>query len=85
MTEYEFNQLVPCKSLVTTFIDGKQKIMLLKFFICDNGDYSLCLTEDLSNPYPSEIVEGDIETYFNLCEFYGTVGNESKNFLKNYE
>lgn len=72
MTEQEFNKIRPRKTILKTIIDGVEKTVLFKFFLCDKGSdfdgYSLCVTEDLSNPYPSEIVEGDIETYSNLCE-----------------
>lgn len=71
MTEQEFNKLNPGKTLLKTTIDGVEKIVLFKFFICNKDDfdgYSLCVTEDLSNPYPSQVVKEDIETYFNLCE-----------------
>ncbi len=30
--------------------------------------YWLCVTEDLSNPNPKEILDTDWETYDNLCE-----------------
>ena len=71
MTKQEFDKLNPGKTILKTTINGVEKIVLLKFFLCnrDNFDgYSLCVTENLSNPHPSEIVEGDIETYSNLCE-----------------
>lgn len=72
MTKEEFNKLKPRKTILKTIINGVEKVVLFKFFLCDKGDdfdgYRLCVTEDLSNPYPSEMVENDIETYFNLCE-----------------
>ena len=71
MTTQEFNKLNPSKTILKTTINGVEWTVLFKFFLCnrDNFDgYSLCVTEDLSNPHPSKIVEEDIETYSNLCE-----------------
>lgn len=71
MTETEFKKLTPGKTLLKTVIDGKETTVLFKFFLCDPNNfdgYWLLVTTDLSNPSPSEIVEGDIETYDNLCE-----------------
>ena len=72
MTKEEFNKLRPRETILKTTIDGVEKTVLFKFFLCGKGnDFDgcwLCVTEDLSNPHPSEIVEGDIETYSNLCE-----------------
>ena len=72
MTKQEFNVLRPSETILKTTIDGVEKIVLFKFFLCNKGDnfdgYWLCVTEDLSNPHPSKIVEKDIETYSNLCE-----------------
>lgn len=72
MTKEEFNKLRPRETILKTTINGVEKTVLLKFFLCNKGSdfdgYSLCVTEDLSNPYPSEIIKEDIETYSNLCE-----------------
>ena len=67
MTKEEFNKLVPRKSILKTKINGIEKEVLLKFFLCNTNDYDgywLCVTEDLTNPKPDEILETDWETYY---------------------
>lgn len=72
MTTDEFDKLRPGKSVLRIFIDGKEKEVLFKFFICNIGEhydgYWLVVTEDMSNPEPQKVLENDIETFFNLCQ-----------------
>ena len=70
MTHEEFNNLVPGKSVLKTNINGVPTNVLFKCYIYhhDTEDYSLCTTQDFSNPEPYKILETDWETYSNLCE-----------------
>lgn len=71
MTQEEFEKLIPGKSILRTTIDGVEKEVLFKFFLCnpDNFDgYWLCVTEDMTNSEPAKILDTDWETYDNLCE-----------------
>lgn len=72
MTQEEFSKLIPGKSILKTEINGEEKNVLFKFFLCNtevnfNG-YWLCVTEDFSNPNSKEILATDWETFYNLCE-----------------
>lgn len=71
MTQEDFNRLIPGKSILRTEINGVEKEVLFKFFLCntDNFDgYWLCVTEDMTNPEPHKTLDSDWETYDNLCE-----------------
>ena len=73
MTDKEFRKLRPGKSIIKTIIDGVEKTMLFKFFLCNppgepfDGYWMLC-TEDMKNPEPYKILDSDWETYDNLCD-----------------
>ena len=72
MTQEKSKQLIPGKSILKTKINGVEKDVLFKFFLCKTGDdfdgYWLCVTEDLTNPEPRKQLDTDFETYYNLCE-----------------
>lgn len=72
MTQEEFGKLIPGKSILKTEINGEEKNVLFKFFLCNTGvnfdGYWLCVTEDFSNPNPQEVMNTDSETHVNLCE-----------------
>ena len=71
MTDEEFKKLSPGKSILRTKIDGVEKEVLFKFFRCNTKNfdgYWLLVTEDMSNPNPTEALEEDWETYANLCD-----------------
>jgi hypothetical protein len=71
MTQEEFNKLIPGKSIVKTTIDGIEKTMLFKYFLCniDNFDgYWMLCTENMETKSPLEREDSDLETYANLCE-----------------
>ena len=71
MTEEQSSKLKPGKSILKTEINGVEKDVLFKFFLCnpDNFDgYWLCVTDDMKNPEPHKVLETDWETYYNLCE-----------------
>lgn len=84
MTKEQFGNLVPRKSLIGIMADGKQKVYLLKFFLCNKeGEYHLLVTEDFDNPSPEKAVSGDLEVCYNQCEYIGTrmTGPEAKALL----
>lgn len=69
MTQKEFEKIIPGKTIIRTTDDNKE--MLVKFFLCDPENYDgywLCCTEDLTNPYPSEIKEDDWNIYADKSE-----------------
>lgn len=71
MTQQEFDQLIPRKSVLRTEIDGKQTEVLLKFFLCSKEDYDgywMLVTTDFSNPEPTKILPTDYEVCFNQAE-----------------
>lgn len=71
MTQEEFRKLVPRKSVLKTEINGVEKEVLFKFFLCNKRDfdgYWLCATEDMTNPEPTRFLDTDIGVYYNQCE-----------------
>lgn len=72
MTQEEFGKLIPGKSILKTKINGEERNVLFKFFLCNTGvnfdGYWLCATEDFSNPNSKEILATDWEIFYNLCE-----------------
>ena len=71
MTDKEFERVVPRKTIVNVHTDEGDKKMLVKFFLCnqDNFDgYWMCCTEDLTNPYPTEVKEDDWDVYSNNAD-----------------
>ena len=71
MTDKEFENVVPRKTIVNVHTDKGDKKMLVKFFMCntENFDgYWLCCTEDLTNPYPNEVTDNDWDVYKNNAE-----------------
>lgn len=69
MTQEEFDKIIPGKTIIRTTDYNKE--MLVKFFLCNPENYDgywLCCTEDLTNPYPSEIKEDDWNIYADKSE-----------------
>ena len=71
MTQEEFRKLVPGKSILRTKINGIEKEVLFKFFLCNKkgfDGYWLCVTEDMTNPEPTKVLDTDIEVCYDKCE-----------------
>lgn len=74
MTDKEFKRLVPGKSIVRGKVEGDEteRTFLLKFLMCFTGDdydgYWMCLTEDMTNPEPTKVLDTDIFGFANLIE-----------------
>ncbi len=71
MTQEYFNKISPGKTIIDAETDEGIKRMLVKFFMCntENFDgYWMCCTEDLTNPYPTEVREDDWTIYANHAE-----------------
>ena len=71
MTQAEFNKLSPGRTILDVETDEGIKRMIFKFFLCNPeifDGYWLCCTEDLSNPYPNEEKEDDLEVSFEYAE-----------------
>lgn len=71
MTKEEFNKVCPRKTIISVKTKEGEKKMLVKFFLCNSEKYDgywMCCTEDLTNPYPTEIREDDWDVYANNAE-----------------
>jgi len=72
MTKEEFRNLRPGKSIVKTAIDGVEKILLFKYFLCyteeDFDGYWMLCTENIETKLPLEREDSDLETYADLCD-----------------
>jgi hypothetical protein len=71
MTSEQFDRLIPGKSILKTEINGVEKEVLFKFFLCntENFDgYWLCVTENMKNPESHKMLDTDWQVYYNLCK-----------------
>lgn len=71
MTQEEFNNIMPGKTIIDAKTKEGTKRMIVKFLMCnpDKFDgYWMCCTEDLTNPYPHEVREDDWNIYANQSE-----------------
>jgi hypothetical protein len=71
MTSEQFDRLIPGKSILKTEINGVEKEVLFKFFLCntENFDgYWLCVTENMKNPESHKMLDTDWKAYYNLCK-----------------
>lgn len=71
MTKEQFDRLIPGKSVLKIEINGVEKEVLFKFFLCrpENFDgYWLLVTDDMKNLEPYKVLDTDWQTYYNLCE-----------------
>ena len=71
MTSEEFNKVCPTKTIISVKTKESDKKMLVKFLLCNSEEYDgywMCCTEDLTNPYPTEIRKDDWDVYANNAE-----------------